>query len=255
MKYSVSPYPDSCCCGLRHFLLTSDRSWVAEAMSCVTSSWRNEAISMVTCVFFSFALVETLLSCPSCAWREDRLILPSFRWKGFSGRTWLKAVVSWCFGWVQSPNDVIQRLTTTPWNILRQSCLLSVNLSTQNLSKNGTVPLGGKLSPVFEKCAKVIFKLGTGHYLLPGGEDLGLNKVKFTRSPLWMLLHWSGQAPLITSDVFGDPPPLPSMSSFSKQIWVVPPLNPSKVFSDPPFWVISYDWSRLLFSQNSSDPP
>ena len=25
------------------------------------------------------------------------------------------------------------------------------------------------------------------------------------------------------------------MSSFSKQIWVVPPLNPSKFFSDPPF--------------------
>ena len=97
MKYSVSPYPDSCCCGLRHFLLTSDRSWVAEAMSCVTSSWRNESTSTVTCIFFSFALVETLLSCPSCAWREDRLILLSFRWKGFSGRTWLKVVVSWCF--------------------------------------------------------------------------------------------------------------------------------------------------------------
>ena len=94
MKYSVSPCPDSCCCGLRHFLLTSDRSWVAEAMSCVTSSWRNEAISMVTCVFFSFALVEILLSCPSCAWREDKLILPSCRWKGLSRRTWLKAVVS-----------------------------------------------------------------------------------------------------------------------------------------------------------------
>ena len=173
MKYSVSPYPDSCCCGLRHFLLTSDRSWVAQAMSCATSSRRNEAISMVTCVFFSFALVETLLSCPSCAWREDRLILPSFRWKGLSGRTWLKAVVSWHFGSVQSPNDVIQRLTTTPWNILKQSCLLSLSLSTQNLSKNGTVPLGGKFSPVFENGGKVIFKLGTGHYLSPGRGGFG----------------------------------------------------------------------------------
>ena len=169
MKCSVSPNPDLCCCGLRHFLLKSDRSWVAEAMSCATSSWRNEAISMVTCVFFSFALVEILLSCPSCAWREDRLILPSFRWKGLSGRTWLKAVVSWCFGWVQSPNDVIQRLTTTPWNILKHSCLLSLNLTTQNLNKNGTVPLGGRFSPVFKKCAKILFKLGTGHHLLPGG--------------------------------------------------------------------------------------
>ena len=30
-------------------------------------------------------------------------------------------------------------------------------------------------------------------------------------------------------------PPPPPMSSFSEQIWVVSPLNPSKVFSDPPF--------------------
>ena len=108
MKYSVSPYPDSCCCGLRHFLLTSDRSWVAEAMSCVTSSWRNEAISMVTCVFFSFAFVEILLSCPSCAWREDRLILLSFRWKRLWGRTCLKAVVSWCFSKNLSSQPVIK---------------------------------------------------------------------------------------------------------------------------------------------------
>ena len=33
---------------------------------------------------------------------------------------------------------------------------------------------------------KVIFYRRAG-----GGEDLGLNKVKFGRSPLWMLLHWS----------------------------------------------------------------
>ena len=44
------------------------------------------------------------------------------------------------------------------------------------------------------------------------------------------------------------------MSSFSKQIWVVHPLNPSKVFSDPPFWVLSYDWSLLLFSYNQVIP-
>ena len=52
-----------------------------------------------------------------------------------------------------------------------------------------SVPLGGKFPPVFEKRAKVIFKSGTGHYLSPGregrgGEDLGLNKVKFSQSPL-----------------------------------------------------------------------
>ena len=28
-----------------------------------------------------------------------------------------------------------------------------------------------------------------------GGGDLELNKVKFSRSPLWMLLHWSDLAP------------------------------------------------------------
>ena len=42
---------------------------------------------------------------------------------------------------------------------------------------------------------------------------------------------------------------------FSKQIWVVPLLNPSKVFSDHPFWVLSYDLSPLLFSQKASDSP
>ena len=42
------------------------------------------------------------------------------------------------------------------------------------------------------------FELGTDHYLSPEGgwegdelEVLGLNKVKFSRSPLRMLLHWS----------------------------------------------------------------
>ena len=45
-------------------------------------------------------------------------------------------------------------------------------------------------------------------------------------------------------------PPPHKMSSFSKQIWLylLPPLNPSEVFSDPPFWVLSYGWSPLLFS-------
>ena len=59
--------------------------------------------------------------------------------------------------------------------------------------------------------------------------------------------------PLITFDDSRDVPG--AMSSFSKQIWVVHPLNPSKVFSDPPFWVLSYDWSLLLFSYNQVIPP
>ena len=46
------------------------------------------------------------------------------------------------------------------------------------------------------------------------------------------------------------------------QIWVVPPLNPSKFFSDPAFWVLSYNWSppfvlpKLEWSPlKSSTPP
>ena len=66
----------------------------------------------------------------------------------------------------------------------------------------------------------------TGHYLSPGGwEDLGLNEVKFSRSPL------------IAFDDFRDPPPPPPPFPWlhlpSK--FEVSPLNPSKVFSDPPF--------------------
>ena len=85
------------------------------------------------------------------------------------------------------------------------------------------------------------------------GKDLGQNKVKFSRYPLWMLLHWSdppnnfwwlSQAPL-------PPPP----SSFSKQIWVIPPLNPSEVFRDPSFWVLSYDWSPFCSPKNLAIPP
>ena len=53
------------------------------------------------------------------------------------------------------------------------------------------------------------------------GEDLGLTKVKFSRSPL------------ITFDDFCDPPPRPWFHLPSK--FGVFPLNPSKVFSDPPF--------------------
>ena len=51
--------------------------------------------------------------------------------------------------------------------------LVEPQLSTQNLSKNETVPLGGKFSPVFEKRAKVLFKLGTGPHLSPGGKGGG----------------------------------------------------------------------------------
>ena len=56
---------------------------------------------------------------------------------------------------------------------------------------------------------------------------------------------------------FSPPPPPPpaTISSFSKQIWVVPYLNPSKVFSDSPFWVLSYDWCPFFSPQNQVIPP
>ena len=81
-------------------------------------------------------------------------------------------------------------------------------------------------------------------------EDLGLNKVKFSRSPCECYFT-EVIPPLITFDDFRDPPP---MSSFSKQIWVVPPLNPSKVFNDLLFWVLSYDWSPFCTPKNQVIP-
>ena len=67
---------------------------------------------------------------------------------------------------------------------LKSVMLVEPQLKYPESQQNGTVPLGGKFSPVFEKCAKVIFKLGTGHYLSSGGgEDSGLNNVKFSQSP------------------------------------------------------------------------
>ena len=57
-----------------------------------------------------------------------------------------------------------------------------------------------------------------------GGEDLGLNKAKFSRSSLWMLFYRS------------DPPNNFWWLSWSP-LWILPK------FSAIPFWVLSYDWS------------
>ena len=75
---------------------------------------------------------------------------------------------------------------------------------------------------------------------------MGLNKVKLRRTPL------------ITFDDFRVPP-LPPLSSLSKQILDLsapppPPLNPSDVFSDPPLLgslpstpeAINNDWSLTI---------
>ena len=88
-------------------------------------------------------------------------------------------------------------------------------------------------------------KLGTGHCLSPAKWNL-------IDSPFECCF-----TEVIPPNNFWwfSPPTPPHMSSFSKQIWVVRPLNPSISFSDPLFWILSYEWSPLLFSQKSSDPP
>ena len=68
-------------------------------------------------------------------------------------------------------------------------------------------------------------------------EDLGLNKVKLSQSP-FECYFTEVIPPNQTFDDFRDLPP---------HVFIIqaklsdPPLNPSKVFSDPPFWVLSYD--------------
>ena len=85
--------------------------------------------------------------------------------------------------------------------------------------------------------------LGTGHYLSPKGwgEDLGLNKVKSSRSPLWML------SPLITFDDFRDPLHVfifqanmsgPPLWSFQRS-----PLLGSQLRLISPFVLLQMKWS------------
>ena len=74
-----------------------------------------------------------------------------------------------------------------------------------------------------------------------GEEDLGLNKVKFSRPPPPLNVPSLKGPLLITFDDFHD-----ASHVFIFQANLSGPhLNPSKVFSDPPFWVLL----------KSSDPP
>ena len=91
---------------------------------------------------------------------------------------------------------------------------------------------------------QLIYRLGGG-----GGrreEDWGLNKVTFSQSPLWMSLNWNDHPYNFWWPPRPPPPPPPCLHLPSK--FECPPLNPSKFFSDPSFWVRSYDWSPLLSS-------
>ena len=84
------------------------------------------------------------------------------------------------------------------------------------------------------------------------GGDIGLNKVKFSRSPPFECYFTEVIAPN-NFWWFSRPPPPPRLHFPSKFEWS-PLLNPSKVFSDLRFWIISDDWFPILFSQKSSDP-
>ena len=77
-----------------------------------------------------------------------------------------------------------------------------------------------------------------------GGEDLGLNKMIFSRPPLCMLLHWS-DSPLITFDDFRDSPLCLHFSSKFKwtPLWIFP-----KFSAIPSLWVLSYDLSPFSFT-------
>ena len=67
----------------------------------------------------------------------------------------------------------------------------------------------------------------------------------------WMLLHWR-DSPNNFRWLSRSPPCLHFPSKFA---WS--PLNPSKVFSDPPLWALSYDWSPPEFCspKNPVIPP
>ena len=54
--------------------------------------------------------------------------------------------------------------------------------------------------------------------------------------------------------IFATPHPSPPRLHFPSKFEWSPLLNPSKVFSDPRFWIISDGWFPILFSQKSSDP-
>ena len=96
------------------------------------------------------------------------------------------------------------------------------------------------------KCRKLRGECARG-----GGEYLGLTKVKFDRSPLWMLLYWndppnsfwwlSRSPPVVIFQSNFCGPPL-----YSSGILSVPPFFLPKIFPPPPppsdkSWPVPYD--------------
>ena len=95
---------------------------------------------------------------------------------------------------------------------------------------------------------------GTGHYLSPGVGRRIWDLKRWNSADAPFQCYFAEVIPLITFDDFRDPPPPPYVFIFQANL-SGPPLYPSKVFSDLPFWVLSYECSSLLFSQKSIYPP
>ena len=156
-------------------------------------------------------------------------------------------------------------IDNNPMKHLKAVILVEPQLKYPESQQNGTVPLGGKFSPVFEKCAKVIFKLGTGHYLSPGGEDSGLINMKFSQSPPLIVtsLKWSGPSNNFWcfSRSPPPPPPPPCLHFPSKFQWsplwillkfpVIPPFG-FPVSTDSPFFSSK---NRLIPRKIVCSPP
>ena len=97
----------------------------------------------------------------------------------------------------------------------------------------------------------LMFILRTGHYLSPGGAgDLGLNKVKFSRSPFWMLPNWSDPRNNFWW-LLRCPSPqclyFPSKFKWSP-LWILPkfsliPPFGFSVTTDPAFVLLKIKWS------------
>ena len=82
-----------------------------------------------------------------------------------------------------------------------------------------------------------------------GSEDFGLNKVKFSRSLLWMLLHWGDPPNKFWWLSRSRAPPPPPMPSYSRQIWVAPLWIFPKFSAISPFILPIIKWSLLKSPQ------
>ena len=111
-----------------------------------------------------------------------------------------------------------------------------LNLLRYNGSSCKRTPLGVKKVSVtgagHQKCKRL---RDWSLFITWGGGDLGLNKVKFSQTPLWMLLQWSDPPYLHLMTFTTDPPPPHHVFIFQANS----SGPPSKSFQ-------SFQWSSLL---------